>query len=398
MRMADWRRRVARLAEAVEGQLDKHRDRLPGRGGKPARIEPYRGFGMADRAHVRGRVLRGLPLPRAEIGDSAWVNFGRMAGRFNSDEVPGARVRVRFPGGEHVVTADDEGFFECWFDPYPPFPADTDWQTVGLELVEPVEEGGPATAQAPVLVPPASATFGVISDLDDTVLRTDATSALRMARRVLLSNAYTRVPFPGVAAFYRALAAGRSGNERNPVFYVSSSPWNLYDVLAEFLELQGIPRGPLMLRDWGITRGEPGSGGHSGHKLAAVRRIMDLYPHLPFLLIGDSGQEDPEIYHRVVHQYPDRILAVYVRNVTSTPLRHESIRLLADEVAAGGSALLLTDDTLAAARHAAERGWIAPEAVAQVAADSEKQGGGEASQSTARANAAASTVDPPPAS
>jgi phosphatidate phosphatase APP1 len=392
--MADWRRRMSRMAEQLDAQLDRHRDRIPGRGGKPARLEPYRGFGSADRAHVRGRVLRGSALPPAAAGDTVWQNLGRMAGRFNSDEVPGARVRVRFPGGEHVVTADEEGHFECWFDPRPTFPTDRQWHTVDLELVEPVEEGGPARAQAPVLVPPATATFGVISDLDDTVLRTDATRALRMARNVLLANARTRVPFPGVAAFYRALAGGRGGSEGNPVFYVSSSPWNLYDLLTEFLELQGIPRGPLLLRDWGITRGEPGSGGHSGHKLAAVRRIMDLFPHLPFLLIGDSGQEDPEIYHRVVHQYPDRVRAVYVRNVTPTPLRREAIRLLAAEVEAAGSALLLTDDTLAAARHAAEKRWITSHALAEVAAASQSEGGGAASSSTARDNAAASTVEP----
>jgi phosphatidate phosphatase APP1 len=389
-----WRERLDRIAQKLDETLDKHRDRLPGRGGKPARIEPYRGFGCADRAFVLGRVLRGSALPPADADDSVWTNLGRMAGRFNSDEVPGARVRVRFPGGEHVVAADEEGYFECWFDPRPPFAGDRAWHSVQVGLAEPAEGASAAAIQAPVLVPPAAARFGVISDLDDTVLRTDATRTLRMMRTVLLANAHTREPFPGVAAFYRALARGGGATETNPLFYVSSSPWNLHDLLAEFMDVQRIPRGPLLLRDWGLTRTEPGERGHLGHKLAAIRRIMDLFPALPFLLIGDSGQEDAEIYHRIVHQYPDRILAVYVRSVSPAPLRREKIRLLAEEVRAAGSTLLLTDDTLAAARHAAACGWISPDAVAEVAAESGGSHAPSAPDDVQRANAAASTVHP----
>jgi phosphatidate phosphatase APP1 len=101
--------------------------------------------------------------------------------------------------------------------------------------------------------PPPSAQFGVISDIDDTVIRTDATRLLRMLKRTLLENARTRLPFEGVAEFYSGLHARRTVRALNPVFYVSSSPWNLYAVLTDFLEHQGIPLGPLMLRDWGIS-------------------------------------------------------------------------------------------------------------------------------------------------
>jgi phosphatidate phosphatase APP1 len=288
--------------------------------------------------------------------------------RFESDEVPGARVRLVHPGGEVEVTTDEEGYFEAWFEPRPPFAADALWHRVRLSL--PGADGEEAPVEAPVLVPAAGAAFGVISDLDDTVVQTGATSLLRMARTVFLSNARTRLPFPGVAAFYRALQRGAGDVPANPVFYVSSSPWNLHDLLAEFLELRGIPDGPLLLRDWGISAQEALPTGHAGHKLAAIRRILDLFPALPFLLIGDSGQEDPEIYHRVVHDHPDRILAVYIRNVTPRPERAAAIRALAEEVVAAGSTLLLGDDTLTAARDAASRGWISAAGLAEVDAES----------------------------
>jgi phosphatidate phosphatase APP1 len=80
---------------------------------------------------------------------------------------------------------------------------------------------------------------------------------------------------------------------------------------------------------------------------------------MPFILIGDSGQEDPEIYSEVVHTYPDRILAVYIRNVSRGQARPQAVRVLAEEVVLAGSTLILADDTEALARHAIEQGWIA---------------------------------------
>jgi phosphatidate phosphatase APP1 len=366
--MADWKKSLKKFAHRVEVKLDEQREKhgLMGRGG--IRIEPYRGYGCPDRAFLKGRVLRGTPVASAHEGAGTLTNIAAMIQRFESDEVPGARVRIDHPGGPLTVTADEEGFFEAWINPRPEFGAGALWHTLELQLEHPVE-GEPHRCQAQLLVPPSESAFGVISDLDDTVVKTGATSLLRMARTTFLSNARTRVPFPGVAAFYRALQKGAGESPFNPVFYVSSSPWNLHDLLTEFLTIQKIPIGPLLLRDWGISSQENAPTGHAGHKLGAIRRIMDLFPALPFILIGDSGQEDPEIYHRVVHDYPDRILAVYIRNVTPRPERIASIRKLAEEVEKAGSTLLLTDDTHAAAVHAAQKGWITGLALEEVAAD-----------------------------
>jgi phosphatidate phosphatase APP1 len=220
-----------------------------------------------------------------------------------------------------------------------------------------------------VLAPQPGARFGVISDMDDTVLRTETTRVVRMTLSVLFGNAHTRLPFPGISAFYRALQAAHDAPAASPLFYVSSSPWNLHDVLVEFLRLHRIPAGPFFLRDWGFAGGDAQPRGHRGHKLVAIRRIMTTYTGLPFILIGDTAQKDPEIYAEVVHDWPDRILAVYIHDVSRDPMRSESVRRLADEVAKAGSTLILTDNTVAAARHAAENGWIDPAALPDIEAD-----------------------------
>lgn len=392
--MSDWKTGFERFTQKLEAKVEEQRARLGFGGNRPLRIEAYRGFGRADRAWVKARVLRGNPLPRARAADSVWINLSAMLQRFESDEIPGARVLVRYPGGEQVLTTDREGYCECWFEPTPPLPTGEPWHTVEMELLDPPSPH-PVRSQPRVLVPPRTARFGVISDLDDTVIRTDVASRLRMAKNVFLGNAHTRTPFPGVAAFYRALERGCAGYAHNPVFYVSSSPWNLFDVLAEFLELKGIPAGPLLLRDWGISSVDPGEGGHSGHKLRHIRIILELFPTLPFILVGDSGQEDPEIYHRAVVEHPERILAVYIRNVSRAPERADAIRALAAEVEKAGSTLILADDTAAAARHAAESGWIDGDALAEIGAvaDAEQDPPSEALQQT---NIEMSAGDVPP--
>ncbi len=374
--MDGWRRTLADVAGRLEKHLDRAKERVAGafpEDRDAVRIDAYRGFGNAERLYLRGRVLRGSAIPAAGESDHAVVNLANMIQRFESDELAGARVLARFAGGAGEAVSDEEGYFELELRPSAPLDRGTLWHEVALELPDHRRsDGSTVRAMGHVLVAPPESDFGVISDLDDTVVRTDVTSPVRMARTVFLGNARTRIPFPGVPSFYRALQRGNGRADFNPVFYVSSSPWNLYDLLTEFLTLQKIPLGPLMLRDWGVSPEEGVPSGHGRHKLGAIRRIMEMYPRLPFVLLGDSGQEDPEIYHRVVHDYPSRILAVYIRNVHPAPDRAAAVRRLAGEVERAGSTLLLTDDTLAAADHAASRGWIPAEAVAEVRAECAK--------------------------
>ena len=323
----------------------------------PYHVAPYRGYGRRGRIHVLARVLQHEGLAPADVRHGKARNLLAMLKRLESDPLPRARVRVALSAGERELAADEEGYLRAWLDAEV-MPDAEGWGGVGLRLADP-EHGGASATVAPILVPSDSAGYGVISDMDDTVLQSGVTNFLRAARLVLLENARTRLPFAGVAAFYRALREG-TGAARNPIFYVSSSPWNLYDVIADFLEAQEIPTGPLLLRDWdlgiSLLRNE-------AHKSAHIREILETYPALRFILVGDSAQEDPEIYARVVATHPDRILAVYIRQVEPRPERQTAIARLAAEVKAAGSTLVLADDTLTIASHAAAHGWIRRDAL-----------------------------------
>lgn len=361
--MAGWKKVLTHYTANAEKLFDELRYRMYYAlgGPSPIKIVTYRGFGTPDRFIIRGRVLEDKNIPEAERNDNLWENMVNMYKRMESDEIPHARLLARFQGTEQEVVADEEGHFEVQIDPKEPLVSNRLWHSVEIELLSPIPDNQrePVKATCEVLVPPPSARFVVISDIDDTVLQSDATHVLRMARHVFLGNAHTRLPFPGVAGLYRALFAGASGTEMNPLYYLSSSPWNLYDLLSQFFNLQGIPIGPvLFLRNWGITEDEILPTSHGKYKTSNIRKLLDFYPNLPFILIGDSGQEDPEIYAQIAEEYPERILAVYIRNVSRDLKRPKTIQELAEKVLEAGSSLVLADDSLAIAQHAIEKGFI----------------------------------------
>lgn len=378
--MVDWHRKIAPAVRAVEKRYDALKYRLyyalggPG----PIKIQPYRGYGSAERLFLKGRVLERRGITPPSETDNWWDNLVNMYRRLHSREVPHARLKARLGGVEEEVNADEEGMFELWIEPQRPLVDGEMWQSVELELIEPLSDRqeGRVQATGEVLIPPAEAPFGVISDIDDTVIQSDIGSFLEMIGTFLFSNARTRLPLPGVAAFYRALHRGPDGSARVPMFYVSNGLWNLYDLLEDFFRLNEIPGGPvLLLRNWGVYQDELLPTRQWEHKLRLMRPIMDLYSDLPFILVGDSGEEDPEIYHKLVEEYGDRVLAVYIRNVRKDLQRPAAIRALARETVKAGSQMILADDSVSMARHAADEGFIRKEALAEISAEQARDEG-----------------------
>ena len=330
----------------------------------PFEVLAYRGFGNTHSAHVYGRAQEHRGVGPSSAADSTLVNLRNTYRRADSHPLAFADLAIGYAGTITPMKADDEGFFSGRIDLPAPIATALEWNDFQVDLLAPARPGvDRARVTGHILVPPPDARFGVISDIDDTVIQSRVSNFLAAARAVILGNARTRLPFPGVAALYEALRNGVGGSEQNPIFYVSSSPWNIYDVITEFMDLHKIPRGPVLLRDWDIGFGTLSSTRHFDHKGAAIRNIMTLYPTLPFVLLGDTSQHDPEIYHRVVREFPGRVKAIYIRDVNRNAERSGAITRLAHEVRAADSVLVLAEDSIGAATHAVERGLISADAL-----------------------------------
>lgn len=363
-----WLRKVARRLSRIAVRLDHLRLRIKRRLGwlGPPLILPYRGFGNHQELYLRGKVLEDNGLAKPAHRNSLWHNFVAMYKRYISSEIPNVRLQASFEGVTKEVTTNDTGYFEVKFHLSEALLTQQNWVEIDLELIDQViAKQREVRVKGQVMISQDTQQFGVISDVDDTILISKATSFYKKIRLMLLKNARTRLPFEGVAAFYDALQKGIDGTYVNPIFYVSSSSWNLYDLLVDFCEVRGIPKGPFLLRDSRLDEFKFLSSIHTGHKLRKIHHILSTYDHTNFILIGDSGQKDAEIYRQVIEEFPGRILAVYIRDV-SNAAHKEAVREIAKALRTTGVEMLLVADTEAAARHAAQQGYIDPRTLPEI--------------------------------
>ena len=375
--MSKLKKHFSKLAAEIEGNFDAVALALRKRlhSNDPLQIVTYRSYGTVNRLYIKGRVLKEKAIPKSSDEDSIWKNLVSMYKRFESDEVPHARLSVNFQNKLYEVTTDDEGYFTVNHLTETPLTREDMWYEADVELIDaPISFSPGLKSTAHVLIPPMDSEYGIISDIDDTIVKTTATDLLAMAKNTFFHNAHTRLPFAGVSEFYKSLQLGRNGKRNNPFFYVSSSPWNLYDLLIDFLDVNDIPEGPLLLRDFGLDANKE-SADHMGHKFKEIKNILLAYPQLNFVLIGDSGQEDPKIYREIVKKFPGRILAIYIRDVQLADREKIAIEI-SQELIDDKVEMIIVDNTVEAAEHAARMGLIYADAIPKIVAD-KKQDKGE---------------------
>lgn len=273
-------------------------------------VLPYAGYRNTRTLRVSGRVVE-YSVPRAPA-DGVLDKLRAMWAIYNSREVSGVTVCCEVDGAGITSVSDEEGYFTFDLAIDRLLPPRASWENVTLSIPN-RDPAQPLTV--PILAPGTDDRWGIISDIDDTIMETGATDFAANWRRIILEQPGERLAVPGTADLYRLIARDHAAPTR-PFFYVSSSPWNLYGFLTQFMDLNRIPHGPMFLKDLGMDASKFIDGGHKSHKLEAIRTILRFYPEHRFLLMGDNGQHDVEIYAEVVKQFPQRIGAVFIRDVT----------------------------------------------------------------------------------
>jgi phosphatidate phosphatase APP1 len=281
---------LARRAERLLERIGRRR------GDTRPVLEPYIGYATPEGLVLRGRVLTHLRRAEPSPVQSRWTNLKQMAGLFLTDEVAGVTVR----GGGAETVSDAEGYVTLTVTR----DAAPGWTDVPVSIAG---QDGPATPFR-ARVPSGDARWMVVSDIDDTVIETGAHSLARNLWTTFTGSALTRVAHLDAVALMEAMVE----EGRNPVFYVSSSPWNLHAFLEALFARHDVPRGPMFLRDLGITREGVGES-HQTHKGAAIDAILAANPDLRAYLMGDSGQKDAQVYLAAVRRHPGRIAGVALR-------------------------------------------------------------------------------------
>lgn len=275
-------------------------------------IKVYHGYGYKEKVIVHGHVLRFAPLPRKKYRKSVIRNTFALFRLFFVKPYKNATVHLEHCGKTYTTITENDGFFKCeWKNDYA---SQKGWHEVQASVTN--NNAVIAHSTGKIFYPYATQ-YGLISDIDDTFLISHSSNLRKRLFVLFTQNARSRKPFEGVVNHYQLLAAANTTTESpNPFFYVSSSEWNLYDYLVEFTRVNQLPEGVYLLNQ--LKRFsellKTGQNNHST-KFVRISRILEHYPQQKFVLLGDSSQQDPYIYHSVVSHFPNQIFAVYIRDI-----------------------------------------------------------------------------------
>lgn len=282
-------------------------------------VKVYKGFGHENNLMVSGHVLAVSSKPTERYFKNILRNIFQLLKLFFVKPVPDASVVLHWRDQRVHAVSEKDGYFKMeWV-------SDTGVaagkHSLRVDYLDPTGKVL-ATGNGELFVPHITQ-LGIISDIDDTFLVSHSSTIFKRLWTLFTHNAQSRRAFEGVREHYKLLEYAETTDETpNPIFYVSSSEWNLYDYLTEFVSIQKLPEGIFMLsqlKRW-YQLVKTGKTKHEGKFVRAVR-IMDAFPKQHFILLGDNSQKDPEIYSTLVDHFPERIHAVYIRHVSS----HNSI-------------------------------------------------------------------------
>ncbi|WP_336923099.1 App1 family protein [Aquipuribacter sp. SD81] len=294
------------IAAVLEDTVNRRLVGLLRRRGWVPHAQVHRGYGAAAGVpaphgvpwvRVFGRVL----MSRPQSPYQAWVR-SRGWRSFFTAQVEHAQVRVEVGGQVFDVRADRAGLVDV---------------VLAVELTEGRHEvvmtplGGEPGRGEVVVVPP-DAECGLVSDIDDTVMVTWLPRPFIAAWNTFVRHETARAEVPGMPDLYQEFLRE---HPKTFVVYLSTGAWNTAPFLRRFLRRHGFPVGPLLLTDWGPTNTGWFRSGRE-HKLGALRRLREELPHLTWLLVGDDGQHDPDIYSTVAREAPDSVRAVLLRELS----------------------------------------------------------------------------------
>lgn len=292
---ASW----AQRAVALEDRFHRWRERRGRRRGLAPVVIPYSGYGGEGWIRVLCRVLLAPPL--ADRRERATIRGWRS---FTSIPVADAEVTVVADGQRFVVQADRGGV------------VDVDLVVrlaPGIRTITLQAEGSePVTARVYVINP--AARVGILSDIDDTVMVTALPRPFLAAWNTFVLDVHARRPVPGMAVLLERLAREYPGA---PIIYLSTGAWNVAPTLDRFMSRHLYPTGTMLLTDWGPTHDRLFRSGRQ-HKRDSLTRLAREFPEVRWVLIGDDGQHDEELYRAFAAEHPGNVAAIAIRQL-STP-------------------------------------------------------------------------------
>lgn len=274
-------------------------------------LKLYRGYANEQELIVMGHVFKPTSVEEYNFQKKNLKNATSVIQMFQIKTQANADVYLKHNNSKiHTKTLVDGYFKFCV-----PLDQDTSYGWIDYEVSIIYKNITITTKDS--YIRPHKGNLGIISDIDDTFLVSHTLNPLKKLYVLLFKNINKRKIYDDVVPHYQALStAGRENREEfNAFFYVSSSEWNLYRFITKFTELHQLPKAVLLLKDIKTSLKDfffTGRGDHN-HKFEKIKHILEFYPTLEYVLLGDDSQHDPFLYEAICKIFPVTVKAVYIR-------------------------------------------------------------------------------------
>jgi len=297
--------RVLRAAHRVSDAVNDVRIQLAKRWNFVPQVLAYQGYGSTSWVRVMARVvLTTQPAPGSPAARAAKAGNQNVRGwrAFTSVPLPFTQVEIEVGGVIHHVQADRGGLVDTDVEVQLP----PGWHTAVLRAP------GTADVEARIFVIAPETKFGIVSDIDDTVMVTALPRPFLALWNTFVLSERARMATPGMAVLMDRLVIEHPDA---PVIYLSTGPWNAAPTLARFLSRNMYPPGTLLLTDWGLTQDRWFRSG-AEHKRRNLDRLAEEFPDMRWLLIGDNGQHDEQIYSGFSRDNAEKVAAIAIRQLS----------------------------------------------------------------------------------
>ena len=269
-------------------------------------------YGDVQSMLIHGRLLVSRPQEAYAADDGQWHNLKKSARTLRNPAAEDYATNIASGAFNWPVRTDGEGYFA--YSRSTPSGLKPGWHALAVA-------GASAGEHARLLIVPSENTLGIISDIDDTVVESEVLDKTRLLKNTYLKNPAQRKAVPGVAVFYKTLAQKNPQPELTPIFYLSASPSQLHERIRAFLDLNRFPDGVLITKKLNRDKNADPWLDQAQYKTAQIEGILLRLPLVRFVLVGDDGEKDPEIYNDIATRFPNRIDSVYIRKVSPDPAR-----------------------------------------------------------------------------
>jgi phosphatidate phosphatase APP1 len=320
------------------------------------RIKVYHGYGHTNNLVIYGNAFKFRARTVQNYSNNLLVNIFYLLKLFIVKPFPGLKLRLTFHDQVIYQTSEYDGFFK--FEWQAADKTDAGWHQVKVEAID--EQGETLAECSGTVYVPHVTQYAFISDVDDTIMVSHSATVYKRLRELFIKNPRTRKTFRDVQLHYSLLALSHTTPDQpNPFFYVSSSEWNLYDYLVETFRFNKLPEGVFLLNQIKLWTNliKSGKTGHEG-KLLRVMRIIAAFPNQRFVFFGDNSQRDPFIYATIAERYPEKVEAIYIRNVV--PANEAETKQTLNAAKEKGTKICVFKDSKDAISHSRSIGLIAP--------------------------------------